>query len=213
MPKVFKLVITGGPCGGMSTGIKEIEKHYTALGYKVILINQTSDELIKGGVTPWEGESIDFHYTLLSIQLYKERMYSDWSGHLNSDKVLIVCERGALDYKVHLTQTDFDILMEKLNTNEVDLRESYDAVFHLISVVNISEEAYYKHKKNDKGKIESPEQIRAFNEKFLTAWTGHPNLYILESTTDFESKIANLISEIAEFLGVPKQPYHPTASS
>jgi predicted ATPase len=55
MPRITKIVITGGPCGGKSTGLSRIEKHFSGLGYHVMFVNETATEMITGGAVPWMG--------------------------------------------------------------------------------------------------------------------------------------------------------------
>ncbi|MBR3576898.1 MAG: AAA family ATPase, partial [Clostridia bacterium] len=59
MPKhITKIVITGGPCAGKTTGMGWIKKAFTAMGYSVIFIPETATELISGGVAPWTLNSV-----------------------------------------------------------------------------------------------------------------------------------------------------------
>ena len=44
---------------------------------------------------------------------------------------LITIFRGALDNKAYMTQREFDELLERLDLNEITLRDNYDAVIHL----------------------------------------------------------------------------------
>ena len=47
---VSKIVITGGPCAGKTTGMSWIQNAFTERGYKVLFISETATELISGGV-------------------------------------------------------------------------------------------------------------------------------------------------------------------
>lgn len=48
-------------------------------------------------------------------------------------KALVVCDRGILDAKAYMSQSEFEMLLADLQTSEVELRDNYDAVFHLVS--------------------------------------------------------------------------------
>ena len=52
-PKIHKIVLTGGPCAGKTTGMSWIQNAFSKLGYKVLFVPETATELITGGVTPW----------------------------------------------------------------------------------------------------------------------------------------------------------------
>lgn len=49
---ITKIVITGGPCAGKTTGMSWIQNAFTERGYKVLFISETATELISGGVAP-----------------------------------------------------------------------------------------------------------------------------------------------------------------
>ncbi len=52
IPDITKIVITGGPCAGKTTGMSWIQNAFTERGYKVLFIPETATELITGGVSP-----------------------------------------------------------------------------------------------------------------------------------------------------------------
>ena len=204
MPNITKIVITGGPCGGKSTGLSRIEKHFTGLGYHVMFINETATEMITGGAVPWMGKSVDFQNALLRIQRHKESVYIDWAGHLKNDRVLLVCDRGALDNKAYMSEDDFAAVLSAMQSNEIELRDNYDAVFHLVTAANGAEEAYIENKESNPARTETPEKARELDDKLIAAWTGHPHFRVIDNSTDFKEKIGRLISEIAGFLGTPE---------
>lgn len=39
---IHKIVLTGGPCGGKSTGLSKIEQELTEKGYKVFIVPETA---------------------------------------------------------------------------------------------------------------------------------------------------------------------------
>jgi CYTH domain-containing protein/predicted ATPase len=202
MPKITKIVITGGPCGGKSTGLSRIEKHFTGLGYHVIFVNETATEMITSGAVPWMGRNIDFQNALLSIQRNKERVYTDWAALLDKENVLIVCDRGALDNKAYMSPDEFSAVLATLKTNEIELRDNYDAVFHLVTAAKGAVEFYTTA--NNEARTETPEEAIILDDKLIAAWTGHPHLRVIDNADKFENKIGNLISEIASFLGEPE---------
>ena len=50
--QITKIVITGGPCAGKTTGMGRIQKEFVKLGYKVLFVPETAAELITRGVAP-----------------------------------------------------------------------------------------------------------------------------------------------------------------
>ena len=73
---VYKIVITGGPCGGKTTAISRIHDEFTSKGYNVITVSETATDLIMGGITPLTASSSDtFQKILMELQL-KNKQYS-----------------------------------------------------------------------------------------------------------------------------------------
>jgi len=202
MPHITKVVVTGGPCGGKSTALSRIEKHFTGLGYHVMFVNETATELITGGAVPWMGKNIDFQSALLRIQRHKEQIYSEWADLLENDRVLLVCDRGALDNKAYMSEFDFATLLDALHTNEIELRDNYDAVFHLVTAAKGAVEFYTTV--TNQARKETPEEAIVLDDKLISAWTGHPHMRVIDNCINFEMKIGNLISEMARFLGEPE---------
>lgn len=203
--EITKIVVTGGPCAGKSTAMSWIQNAFTQMGYTVLFISETATELITGGVAPWSCcTNADFQKCLLKLQLEKEKVFEKAAGAMNSDKILIVCDRGALDNKAYMTSEEFSETLCHLGTNEVELRDNYDAVFHLVTAAKGALEFYTTE--NNTARTETPEEAALMDDKLISAWTGHPHLRVIDNTTDFESKMNRLISEISSFLGEP-EPY------
>ena len=71
--QITKIVITGGPCAGKTTGMSWIQNAFTEIGYSVIFIPETATELISGGVAPWTLESnLDYQLCQMRFQIEKE---------------------------------------------------------------------------------------------------------------------------------------------
>jgi hypothetical protein len=47
---VYKVVLTGGPCGGKTTGQDRLGSFFEQLGWKVYRVPETATVLINGGV-------------------------------------------------------------------------------------------------------------------------------------------------------------------
>ncbi len=201
--KITKIVVTGGPCGGKSTGLKWIEKAFSDMGYKVLFVPETATELISGGVAPWTTASnAEFQKCVMSLQLKKEEVFTLAAKGMDADKVLIVCDRGAVDNKAYMTDEEYTGVLEFVGRNRFTLRDSYDAVFHLVTAAKGAEKFYTTD--NNSARTETIPQAAALDDKLISVWTGHPHLRIIDNSTDFEGKMKRLIAEIASFLGEPE---------
>lgn len=203
---IHKIVITGGPCAGKSTALSWIQAEYTKKGYAVLFIPESPTELILSGISlATMASRLDFQKAILTNQLNKEKLFEDAAKRIEtSDKVLIVCDRGALDGKAYVDKVEFNQLLNMVGTSEVELRDSYDAVFHLVTAAK-GAEAFYT-KETNAARMENIEEAVVADDKTLAAWAGHPHLRVIDNSTGFEDKIRRLIKEISSYLGEP-QPY------
>lgn len=200
---VLKIVITGGPCGGKSTAIERVKSEFEALGYRVLLVQETATELIRGGVAPWTcPTNADYQWLQMSMQIQKEKIFEHAAEVMKEDNILIVCDRGLIDNKVYMSNEEFLGVTLHLGVNEVELRDNYDAVFHLVTAANGAEKFYTTA--NNSARTETPEQARELDAKLIDAWTGHPHLRIIGNETTFENKIKRLLEEIKLFAGIPE---------
>ena len=202
--KIVKIVLTGGPCAGKTTAMNWILNNFQKFGYKVLFIPEVATELIGAGLTPWEmNTNVDFQAVLMEMQLRKEKLYEDGAKKLSPDKILIVCDRGLLDSKAYMSKKDFNYLLKRNGLTEIQARDSYDAVFHLVSAAKGAKEFYNL---DNAARTETIEEASRLDDAIISSWTGHPHFRIIDNTTDFETKMKRLISEISHVLGEP-EPY------
>lgn len=196
---VRKIVITGGPCGGKTTGLEWIRKAFTEKGYTVLFVPESATELINSGVAPWTCSSnIEFQKCLMELQLAEEKVYAYAAGTMASDRVLIVCDRGALGNKAYMSREEFDEVMSFVNSSEEELLATYDAVFHLVTAAKGAESFYTTA--NNSARTESLEEAAALDESLVKAWEKHPYHRIIDNSTGFEEKMQRLVDDITDFL-------------
>ena len=203
--KIYKIAITGGPCSGKSTALSWLQADLRKKGFNVLFVPETATELILGGIS---FETIDENYNfesyIMKLQLEKERIFEEAAKHVAGfDKVLIVCDRGVMDCKAYMSELEFKHCLKELNTNEIALRDNYDAVFHLVTAAKGASEFYNL---NNGARRESLEEAIDADERTLNAWVGHPHLRVIDNSTDFEHKMRRLVREITDFIGAD-QPY------
>ena len=200
---ITKIVLTGGPCAGKTTAMSWIQNHFTKMGYTVLFIPETATELITGGVAPWTcGSNAQYQECQMRLQMAKEQVFEQGASTMDAEKILMVCDRGMLDNKAYMEAEDFVRVLDALGLNEVELRDTYDAVFHLVTAAKGAVEFYTTS--NNEARKETVEQAAATDDKLIAAWTGHPHLRVICNTGDFEDKLHRLLSEISSFLGEPE---------
>lgn len=200
--KITKIVITGGPCAGKTTGLSYLEQELSKIGYKVIFINESATEIILSGLNKGSClNNLEFEKNIISLQLNKEKLYMKYCQNLPYENVLLVCDRGVMDCKSYMSAEEFKQALIDLDLDEVQLRDSYDAVFHLVTAAKGAEHAYTTA--NNQARFESLEQARIADDEIINVWTGHPHFRAIDNSTTFEDKLKRLVKEICSFLGVP----------
>ncbi len=201
--KISKIVLTGGPCAGKTTALTWINNYFAKRGYAVLFVPETATELISNGVAPWTCETnYDYQTFQIMLQKAKEQIFDEAAKKLKNDKILIVCDRGILDNKAYMKDVEFKKILRELGTNEIQERDSYDAIFHLVSAAKGKEEVYTLA--NNSARTETIVEARQLDDKIIAAWTGHSHLRIIDNSTEFEEKLERLLKEIASFLGEPE---------
>lgn len=202
---IIKIVITGGPCAGKTTAMSWIQNMFTDLGYHVIFVPECATELINAGISARTCKDVEsFQNALMKLQIEREKIYEEAALYIKRDKILIVCDRGIMDSKAYLTDLQFSSILSELNKNEIDLRDNYDAVFHLVTAAKGAEEFYTLE--NNTARTETIEEAIKSDDNLINAWNGHPHFRIIDNSTNFEDKIKKLLKEISHFLGEP-EPY------
>ena len=200
--RIRKIVLTGGPSAGKTTGLSWIQNAFSKLGYTVLFVPETATELITGGVAPWTcGSNLDYQKVQMKLQLAKEKLFEQAAQSMNAEKILIVCDRGALDNRAYMDEREFAAVLADIGKTEAELLAGYGAVFHMVTAAKGAEEFYTFE--NNPARYENAEEARALDDRLIAAWTGHPYLRVIENDCDFREKLTRLIAEIRSFLGEP----------
>lgn len=197
--KIWKIVVTGGPCAGKTTALNTIKDKLTKKGFKVILVPETATELISSGIYPNELGNKMFHSLLLEKSIYKDRISTKAAQEIKKDTV-IVYDRGLLDFKAYIPVMMFDEIMQEHNLKEENVIGMYDAVFHLVTAAKGAEEFYILS--NNKARTETIEEAQEIDKKTLEVWKNYQNLKIIDNSTDFDGKINRLLKEIYLILNI-----------
>lgn len=197
---ITKIAITGGVCAGKTTALTSIREYFERLGYKVITVQEPATELKSNGILPWEcATNEEYQWCQMEVQLTREHAFERAARGMADEKILIVCDRGMLDNKYYMTDEEFQHVVAGLGSTEEELRDSYDAVFHLVTAAKGAEEHYTND--NNAARHETLEEAAAMDDGFIEAWSGHPHLCVIDNSTDFEGKMDRLIHEICLVLG------------
>ena len=198
--KIIKIVLTGGPCAGKTTALTWINNYFSKRGYTVLTVPETATELISNGISPKTcNTNYDYQTFQVRLQKEKEKIFEEAAKTIKNNKILMVCDRGVLDNKAYMTDTEFKRILRDLKTTEVRERDSYDAVFHLVTAAKGKENIYTLN--NNMVRCESVTEARTIDDNIISSWTGHPHLRVIDNSTEFEEKLERLLKEIASFIG------------
>lgn len=184
MKKIYKFVITGGPCGGKTTALNILRKALTEQGFKVLTAPESATEIFSIGLSLNETPLLTIQDLILKKMLHSENFVKNIANTLdfNNENIIIFCDRGILDSKAYTPYEDFITALDNNGLNEEEAIKRYDAVFHLVTAANGAEEA------------------RSLDLRTLNAWQTHPNLYVFDNSTNFDEKMNRLISKVIEIV-------------
>lgn len=191
--KIWKFVITGGPCAGKTEAVKIIKQDLIKKGLKVIAVPETATELISSEITPWEIGRNKFQFLLLERSLNKE-ITAEKAAECFDQDVVIIYDRGLLDGKAYMQAEPFMNELKKYNEDEKTVLDRYNAVFHLVTTANGAEDFYTLA--NNEARTESIEEAINLDNKLKDIWSSHKNFKIIDNSTNFELKMKRLINEI-----------------
>lgn len=216
-----KIVITGGPCAGKTTGLTWIQNSFEKMGYTVLFLQEPATEMMTAGVTPSRCSTpMAYQEFQMKLQYEKEKIFeraaediacarpedtAECAGAGRSGaepgpgKVLIVCDRGFFDNCAYMTGDEFRQVLGELNVTEEELMSGYDGVFHLETTAKSA--VLFYGTENNTVRTETPEEAVALDDRLIEAWSGHPYFRVIENLNGFENKMRHLIAEIATCLG------------
>lgn len=100
MVKVYKIVFTGGPCGGKTTSLEKIKQFFHD-DIRVISVHEIATMTLESGMSliP-ENFTEDTHKeitkSIIKMQIDTEDYFERMAKIINKD-VLIICDRGTCD--------------------------------------------------------------------------------------------------------------------
>merc|ERR1719410_616332 len=114
--KIWKLVLTGGPCGGKTTGQARLSTFFENLGWKVYRVPETATVLLGGGVNfadlP-EYAQIEFQENLLRTMIQIENSFFALA-EASERNCLVICDRGTMDASAFVSKKDWEEILGRI---------------------------------------------------------------------------------------------------
>ncbi len=183
-------MLTGGPCGGKTTGQSELATFFEGLGWKVFRVPETATVLMSGGIAFGElndEQVMDFQENLIRTMIALEDTY--FSMAQKSDRnSLVICDRGVMDASAFVSRPQWESLLKRLRLEEFNVCEGrYDNVIHMVSAA-VGAEDFYSVEEHS-ARFEGLELARERDRRAQDAWSDHPYVDIIDNRGDFESKV------------------------
>ncbi|XP_044753936.1 TRPL translocation defect protein 14 isoform X1 [Coccinella septempunctata] len=219
----YRLVLTGGPCGGKTTGQTRLCTFFENLGWKVFRVPETASVLLSGGIkfsdlnedeameylhklSKWgkplefKGDAVHFQENLLKTMIQIENTFFEL-GRTSSRNCLIICDRGTMDASAFISKEKWETIMRDNDWNNVELRDNrYHQIIHMVSAAKGAEEFYSTEEHSCRS--EGVELARELDSKAAAAWIGHPYFDVVDNSTDFEGKIRRMIGSVCQKVGL-----------
>eukprot|EP01062_Namystynia_karyoxenos_P029731 TRINITY_DN22291_c2_g1_i2.p1 TRINITY_DN22291_c2_g1~~TRINITY_DN22291_c2_g1_i2.p1 ORF type:complete len:424 (+),score=128.67 TRINITY_DN22291_c2_g1_i2:73-1344(+) len=206
---VYRVLLTGGPCGGKTAAMAHLRMELTKLGYPVYLVPEAATTLFEGGARTLFTKGPEgvhrFQTELLRTQLFLEDVFTRIARQCTKGdtKAVVLIDRGTMDGRVFCTPEQWRAIMTESGQATEQLRDQrYDLVLLFATTAFGCEEVFEKQRTNNPERTESAEEARAQEEKLREVYLGHPRLRVLDNHgTSWSQKLARALQEVLDIAG------------
>lgn len=202
-----RIVLTGGPCGGKTTALTTIVRHFTALGYKVFTVPEVPTIFTQSGMDYLTHNRAFFYQgekSTMQIQMALEDAFISMAETITDRPTLVICDRGMLDITVYMGDEIWEEISCDLNLTKEQLLARYDGVIHLVTAAD-GAEAYYTTANNaqrlEKADEEGLAMARSLDQRTLNVWSNHPQIHVVDNEGNFQHKLDRVIEIITKMTG------------
>lgn len=203
--KIPKFAITGGPCGGKTTGMSYLEQKLLDRGRYPLIVPEAPTLLMLGKLSPTTGafDERTFQRAVISTMAALETEFERAAAACMHANPVLLCDRGITDAAAYMPGGLYEDILRELNLGTaLEVRDGrYDAVFHMRTAADGAAEAYTTA--NNETRREDAALALVRDKETERAWTGHPHLRYIDNKTDFPGKLAKLEREVFAALGIP----------
>lgn len=198
-----KIVITGGPCAGKTTGMARIIEALSDRGWNVFVVPEAATLLINGGIIPDVVVSIEEFQTIVFDTITSLEQTFEIAARESDKPAVMLCDRGILDSRAYVDEAVFRALMRERNFGSLTelCEQRYDAVLHMRTAAYGAEASYTLT--NNAARTESLEEARELDDRTLAAWHGHDHHRVIGNEGSFDQKLNELTRHVYNVLGIP----------
>ena len=206
--RVRVIGLTGGPCGGKTSALVALSNKIPQMSnYRVVHVPELSTLFhTAGSHYPAQGthdDKLNWDYEKLKSQLALEdafRHIAEKSG----TSTIILCDRGALDTKLFVSEDDWINLISSLGYDESELLSRYDAVVHLVTTA-IGAEDHYSGTLGNAARRETLDEAKIQDRSVRKCWMKHPNFVLISNNppgSTFEHKLKRTVDAVCSQVGI-----------
>ena len=199
---IFRVALTGGPCGGKTTCQGKAEKEF---GSQILSAPEVASVLLTNlfpspGKDPAAQErwAHSFQESVLPTQLAMEDQFIEMAQR--SASRLLLTDRGALDGAAYLGK-GLDYFLNRFGLDLTTVHDRYDMVVHFETVAKSNPELYMKLKATNLARYENAEEAVQIDQALQEVWESHPNWVLIPSKLSVEEKTHKLLSLLNKYLG------------
>ena len=195
--KIFKIVLTGGPCAGKTTAVNVIKKHLRELKIPCVIVPETATELIPNFIDDEIDDLYNFQKLIMKRQLVKEDDAFDYvkNKFQNKDKCVIIYDRGIVDNLAYLNDINqYRKMLNNFLLGEMQVLDRYDLVLDLLSLATCKSNEY--NCLNNNARKETSDLAALVDYRTSMAWANHHNLRILSSEVSLQEELKSIIDMV-----------------
>eukprot|EP01064_Diplonema_japonicum_P005204 TRINITY_DN13507_c0_g1_i1.p1 TRINITY_DN13507_c0_g1~~TRINITY_DN13507_c0_g1_i1.p1 ORF type:complete len:513 (+),score=86.04 TRINITY_DN13507_c0_g1_i1:90-1541(+) len=186
---VWKVVLTGGPCGGKTTSLSVLADKLMSHGFKVYTVPENATMFSTAGagfpVNSNQEHQLTWETSRMIVQMQMEDSY-EAIARASSQPTVILCDRGVVDARAYMDDSTWERVMIEMGWDDsAFIDDRYDLVLHMVTTA-IGAPRYYV---NTVYRHETPEQAAALDRKIQAAWKGHKKNIQIDNSTGYDEKI------------------------
>lgn len=205
--KYYAIAITGGPCGGKSSGISGIADYLESLGFRVIIVSEAATRAMEGRIDVERFGLPSFQRHLIRAALNDEmlaRQIAEETGTLDRP-VVILFDRTWHDSRAYMPMEMWLECGRESGALERAPLSGYDGVIHLASTAVGRPDLFALHRANNPKRIEkTAEEATQRDEGVRQAYTGSEQWRFIDNSGTFAQKMEAAVNAACAFIGIPE---------
>lgn len=213
----LKILITGGPCAGKTTGIAELANTLRNIGFNVIVVPEAASLIFSSGATIdlstyTMTEIVEFQKNLMEVQIALENKFARLATikkQKGEKKSAVIFDRGLLDGSAYVEAEQWDAIMDEVGINKHTMLKRYDIVIHMVTAADGAEKHYQTD--NNQARSEGLKLAIELDRSLQRAYASHSNQIVIGNyeVNGFSDKIQSVQNYILQTLQVvPINNYH-----